>query len=149
MEKIKKLTIYIDGASRGNPGQASFGVAFCNDRGEVFKTYSEAIGKATNNQAEYQGLIFAMKKAKALFGKDKVKGMAIEIRSDSELLVNQMTGKYKIKEPGIQKTFLEAWNLSIDFNALSFKAIPREQNSKADDLANQALDAQSKNQQLI
>ncbi|MBM4177327.1 ribonuclease HI family protein, partial [Candidatus Gribaldobacteria bacterium] len=105
----QKIIIYIDGGSRGNPGPAAFACVFEN----LNKEYSQTIGKATNNEAEYQGLIFALKKAKALLGKEKIRQVVLEIKSDSELLVKQMQGKYKIKEPNIQKLFLEAWNLKI------------------------------------
>jgi len=140
-----KTIIYIDGGSRGNPGPSAFAVVFS----EIGKSYSEFIGTATNNEAEYSGLIFALKKAKALFGKGKAKQMELEIRSDSELLVKQMKGEYKIKEEGIQKLFLQAWNLKIDFGRVIFIAVPREQNKQADRLLNETLDAQGKKQSLF
>ncbi len=137
--------IYIDGGSRGNPGPSALGVFFQGQN----KKYGEFLGKKTNNEAEYGALIFALKKAKSLIGKEKVKKEKIEICSDSELLVKQMRGEYKIKNPGIQKLFLEAWNLRVEFKNLTFEAIPREKNTVADSLANQALDAESKTQTLI
>lgn len=146
---MNKLIIYIDGGSRGNPGLAGIGVLFLNEKQEILKQYSEFLGKKTNNEAEYLALIFAFKKIKALFGKDRVKSLEIEIRSDSELLVKQMKGEYKIKDPGIQKLFLEAWNLRIDFKNLKFYLISREQNKQTDKLVNQAIDLQSKTQKLF
>ncbi len=145
----QKITIYIDGASRGNPGPAAFGVVFVNAQGQAVKEYAQFIGKATNNEAEYQGLIFALKKAKALFGKEKVKTAPVQIYSDSQLLVSQMKGEYKIKNPEIQQLFLQAWNLRVEFKNLVFSFIPRQQNKKADQLANQALDQKEKNQPLF
>ena len=100
---FRKIIIYIDGGSRGNPGPAAFGVLICDDKGDVFKKYSQYLGETTNNEAEYQGLIFALKKARALFGKEKIKKIPIEIKSDSEFLIKQMKGEYKIKTPAIIK----------------------------------------------
>lgn len=137
--------IYIDGGSRGNPGPSALGAFFEGQN----KKYSEYLGKKTNNEAEYLALIFALKKTKSLIGKDNIKKEKIIIYSDSELLVKQMRGEYKIKNPGIQKLFLEAWNLKVEFKNLTFHSIPREKNTIADHLVNQALDAQTKNQTLI
>lgn len=144
-----KIIIYIDGGSRGNPGPAAFGVVFSNEKREILKKYSQYLGKATNNEAEYQGLIFALKKAKTLFGKEKVKNLPIEIRSDSELLIKQMRGEYKIKNPRIQPLFLQAWNLKIDFKSLKFSLIPREENREADRLVTQVLKSQTRTLKLL
>lgn len=130
----KKIIIYTDGASRGNPGPSATGVVIDG------KGYSEFIGEGTNNEAEYQAMVFALKKARALFGKKAIKEKEIEIRSDSELLIKQLSGEYKILEPRIQQLFLQAWNLRIDFGKVKFVLIPREENKEADRLANQALD---------
>lgn len=142
---MKKVIIYTDGASRGNPGEGGVGVVFCNEKGGILKKYSEYLGdKVTNNQAEYKAVIMALKKFKALFGKELAKKTDIEIRSDSELLVNQLNGKYKLNNPGIQDFFIEIWNLKIDFNSVKFKKIPREKNAEADKLANIAIDEENK-----
>ena len=146
---FQKVIIYIDGGSRNNPGPAAFGVVFTKENGEILKKYSQYIGEATNNEAEYQGLIFALKKAKALFGKERIKSLPIEVRSDSELLIKQMKGEYKIKNPKIQSLFLKAWNLKVDFKNLVFSLIPREMNKEADRLVNEALDTQTKSQKLF
>jgi len=137
---MKKIIIYIDGGSRGNPGPSALGALFLDEKGNILKKYSEFLGKKTNNEAEYEALIFALKKAKLLFGKKEVKNLDLEIKSDSELLVKQMNGEYKIKNPNIQQLFLLAWNLKIDFNKVRFFHIPREQNKEADALVNKALD---------
>jgi ribonuclease HI len=147
---MKKITIYIDGGSRGNPGPAGIGIAFCNEKGQCFKKYSEYLGEnITNNEAEYQALIFALKKFKALFGKELAKNTDIEIKSDSELLIKQVRGEYKILEPKIQSLFITVWNLRIDFKKIKFTLIPREKNKEADALANEALDNKDKNQKLL
>jgi ribonuclease HI len=147
---MKKIIIYTDGGSRGNPGKAAIGVVFCNEMGQKIKEFGEYLGdNLTNNDAEYQAVIFALKKFKAVFGKELAKVSELEIRSDSELLVNQMSGKYKIENEKIQKFFIEIWNLKIDFLEVKFKAIPREKNAEADKLVNQALDAQTTSQTLF
>ncbi len=147
---MKEIVIYTDGGSRGNPGKAAIGVVFCNEKGEIIKKFGEYLGdNLTNNDAEYQAVIFALKKFKSVFGKEMAKVAQVEVRSDSELLVNQMNGKYKLENEKIQKFFIEIWNLKIDFASVKFKAIPREKNKEADALVNQALDAQTSSQQLF
>ncbi len=145
----KKIIIFIDGGSRGNPGNSAIGVVFKDNNGRVIKEYSEFIGKKTNNQAEYEALIFALKKAKLIFGKNKIKEISFEIRSDSTLLVKQMKGEYKIKNKEIQELFLEAWNLKIDFPEISFLLVPREENKEADRMVNIALDKMESEQKLF
>lgn len=140
INKDMKYVIYTDGGSRGNPGPAAIGVVIANEKGETIKSYGETIEPTTNNEAEYQAVVFALKKIKALFGKEKIKDMEFEFRLDSELVVQQLNHKFKIKEPGLQPLFLEIWNSLIDFGQVIFKHIPREQNSEADSLVNQALD---------
>jgi len=148
INKMGKIIIYTDGGSRGNPGPAAIGVVICNEKGEEIKKYSEYIGEATNNEAEYRAVIFALKKVKQLFGKKKVRDLEIEINSDSELLVSQLRGLYKILEPRIGELFLKVWNLKIDFKNVIFNLIPRGRNKTADKLVNEALDNQTKIQRL-
>lgn len=134
-----KFTIHTDGGARGNPGPAGIGVVI-EGLAET-KKYSEYIGEATNNEAEYQAVIFALKKLKQLIGKEKAKSEAeVEIHLDSELLVSQLNGEYKIKEKRLQELFLDVWNLKQDFKKVLFKHISREDNRGADKLVNQALD---------
>ena len=134
-----KYIIHTDGGARGNPGPAAIGVVI-EGAGEI-KKYGEYIGEATNNEAEYQAVIFALKKLKQLIGKGKSKSEAeVEIHVDSELLASQLNGEYKIKEKNLQQLFLEVWNLKQDFKSVSFKNIPREKNRGADKMVNQALD---------
>lgn len=133
---MQKIIVYTDGGSRGNPGPSAVGVVL----GE--RKYSEYIGEGTNNEAEYKAVIFALKKVKALLGKKTTEAAEIEIRSDSELLVKQLNGEYKISEPRIQQLFIEIWNLKVDFGNVVFIQIPREQNKEADKLVNEALDRQ-------
>jgi ribonuclease HI len=145
---MKKIIIYIDGGSRENPGPAALGVVFCNEKKQPIKRYSHFLGEATNNEAEYQALVFALKKFKAVFGKKIAKHSEIEIRSDSQLLVKQMKGEYKILDEKLQKLFLEAWNLRLDFKRVSFRLVSREKNKEADRLVNEALDKQGRVRKL-
>ena len=146
---MKKIIIYTDGGSRGNPGPSATGFVFCNEKEQIIKNYSEYLGEATNNEAEYQAVISALKKFKALFGKKLAKNSEIELRSDSELLIKQLNGEYKILEPRIQQLFLAAWNLKLDFKKVKFKLISRQKNKAADRLVNEALDSQSQAQKLL
>lgn len=128
------ITIHTDGGSRGNPGPAAIGVVIGD------KQYAEEIGNATNNIAEYKAVIFALKKAKALFSKEKTQNATLQIKSDSELMVNQLNGKYKVKNKDIAALFVEIWNRKQDFSHVHFVYVPREQNKPADRLVNRALD---------
>ena len=130
------IYIYCDGASRGNPGPASIGVvAYRNSEStEVVFTISEKIGKETNNVAEWTALLFALQKCKELSEKD------IKIHLDSELVVRQMQGIYKTKNPELQKIKQQVDALRKDFSSIEFNHVPREKNKMADKLANQALD---------
>ena len=141
---MRKIIIYTDGGSRGNPGPGAVGVVFCNEKGEIFEKYSQYLGENfTNNEAEYQAVIFALKKFKSLFGKKLAKNSEIELRSDSELLIKQLRGEYKILEPKIQPLFIAVWNLKLDFKKVKFTHISREKNKEADRLVNEALDSNS------
>ncbi len=131
---MPKFIINTDGGSRGNPGNAAIGAVVGG------KEYGEYIGKTTNNVAEYKAVIFALKKAKALLGSKKAGETDIELRADSELLVRQMNGEYKIKNEELQPLFIEIWNSKQDFKSVTFRHVPREENKDADRMVNQALD---------
>lgn len=146
---MKKIIVYTDGGSRGNPGPSAFGVVICDEKGKTLKEYSETIGVRTNNEAEYEAVVFALKKVKALYGKKVLTETEVEVRSDSELLIKQLNGQFKILEPKIQELFLKAWNLKIDFDKIKFTSVGRERNQEADRLVNEALDGRGKNQTLF
>jgi len=147
---MKKIIIYTDGGSRGNPGPAASGAIFCNEKEEVIKKYSQHLGEnLTNNEAEYQAVIFALNKFKQVFGKKLALRSEIELRSDSELLIKQLNGEYKILEPKIQPLFLTVWNLRLDFKKVKFKLISREKNKEADSLVNEAFSEEIRIQKLI
>jgi len=146
MRPKKFLYVFTDGGAKGNPGPAAIGVVFKQLQGTreiTYKEYAQTIGECTNNEAEYQAIIFALKKAKALFGKEKIKKMEVEFRLDSELLVNQLSGHYRIDEDKLKLLFVDVWNLRLDFGSVFFNYIPREKNKQADRLLNQALDQES------
>lgn len=134
-----KIVIYTDGGSRGNPGPAAIGVILTDEKGKVLKEYAEKIGRATNNEAEYEAVIFALQKAKLLFGKRKIKDMEIEVKMDSEFVAKQLNGKYKILDRNIEQLFLKTWNLKVEFGNVKFTYILRNKNIEADKLVNQAL----------
>lgn len=137
---MTKYIIHTDGGSRGNPGDAAIGVVIHDASSGLSKEYGEYIGRATNNEAEYQAVIFALKKLKQLVGHKKIEQARVEVNVDSELLERQINGHYKIVEPGIQKLFLELWNLKLDFPEIKFKHVRREKNHAADRMVNAALD---------
>lgn len=139
MAKEEKIIVYTDGGSRGNPGPSGIGVVIANGRGKAIKKYSRVIGNRTNNEAEYEAVIFALQKIKHLFGKQKARDLNIEVLMDSELVARQLGGKYKIIEEKLFPLFIKVWNLRMDLRKISFGEIPREKNKEADRLANEAM----------
>ena len=123
-----------DGASRGNPGHAAIGVVASAPDGRVIERINRYIGRATNNFAEYSAVIAALELAAKLSMK------RIEIRTDSELVVRQMTGRYRVKSPNLKGLWEKAIRMSIYFDECVFKHVPRTENTEADRLANVALD---------
>jgi len=133
-----KIVVHTDGGSRGNPGPAAIGVVIGG------KEYGEYLGVTTNNQAEYQAVIFALKKMKQILGKKKTKETEVLFKVDSELVVKQLNGKYKILEPELQPHFLEIWNARLDFGKIEFEHVPREENKIADKIVNHVLDQEKR-----
>lgn len=129
-----KLVSFSDGGARGNPGPAAIGVVIKDISGTVLKRIKQTIGETTNNQAEYKALLCAINESLALGAEELL------CHLDSELVVKQMQGKYKIKEPGLQLLAAEALKLTSKFKKIEFKHVRREQNADADKLVNQALD---------
>lgn len=127
------LKIYTDGASKGNPGRASIGVSVLKDNQEVL-TVSEAIGVQTNNFAEYTALIRALEVLSKQY-----KGESIEVYADSELMIKQLKGVYKVKNENIKPLYAQIQKLLPHFSSISFTHIRREFNGRADELANLAL----------
>jgi ribonuclease HI len=129
----KHLEIYTDGGARGNPGPAGIGVAIWEGNNLV-ETHAKYIGEATNNQAEYQAVILGLEQAK------RMKAGELDFYLDSELAVNQLNRKFKIKDAQLGLLFVKAWNLMVGFKKVTFTHIPREQNKGADSLVNKAID---------
>lgn len=150
---MNKFLVHTDGGSRGNPGPAAIGVVIEGHftRQDLVnqvlpgnrKEYGEFIGATTNNDAEYQAVIFALKKVKQLVGNANAKKSHIVFYMDSELIMKQLNHEYKVKEENIQKLFLEVHNLQLDFGKVEFRHILRGKNVEADKLVNQVLDRES------
>jgi ribonuclease HI len=141
-EIADKIIIHTDGGSRGNPGKAAIGVVI-DGIGAELKEYGEFIGETTNNVAEYQAVIFALKKTRQLAGREALENTHVEVYVDSELICRQLRGEYKVENKEMQSLFMEVWNLKFDFSHLSFHEVPREKNVLADRLVNACLDKQS------
>ena len=124
----------IDGGSRGNPGPASYGVVIRDPRGEIVARLKKYIGRSTNNVAEYYGLIAALDYAQS----NNIRALRIE--SDSELMVKQMRGQYKVKSADLKPLFERAKKMSQTFSTFRIEHVYREQNKEADALANEAMD---------
>ncbi len=131
---MKKLVIYTDGASRGNPGHAGIGIVMKDENEKIVKEISDYIGETTNNIAEYTALVTALKTALEIYSED------VEVISDSELMVKQINGEYKVKNQGIKPLFEEATRLIKQFKSFSIRHVKREFNKEADELANIGID---------
>ena len=130
-----RLIVNVDGGARGNPGPAAIGVVVRDDDGEVIADAAEPIGTATNNVAEYRALIRGIEMAAEHGATELV------LRGDSELVVKQIRGEYRVKDAGLKPLHAEARSKLSAFSAWKFEHVRREQNAEADALVNQALDA--------
>jgi len=131
--KSKKVYLYIDGGSRGNPGPAGIGVVIMDVSNRKLKELYKYIGEATNNVAEYSALIYGLEEVRALAAEEAV------IHMDSELVVRQISGIYKVKSPDIKPLFEKATELLKGFSSFEIKHIERAKNKDADKLANKAM----------
>jgi len=132
---LKSINIFIDGASRGNPGPSGIGIVFYDEQNSVIKKLFKFIGNATNNVAEYSALVYAMQEA-LIDRYDEVR-----IKSDSELLTKQLTGEYKVKNDNLRPYYDLFQHISKGFSKIEVISIDRECNSLADKLANKAIDS--------
>jgi ribonuclease HI len=132
---LKSINIFIDGASRGNPGPSGIGIVFCDDQNNIVKKLFKFIGNATNNVAEYSALIYAMQEALIDRYND------VKIKSDSELLTKQLTGEYKVKNDNLRPYYDMFQHIARGFDNIEIISINRENNSIADKLANKAIDS--------
>ncbi len=129
------VRLFTDGGARGNPGPAAYAYVLEREDGEVLASEGRAIGIATNNIAEYSGLVEGLRKAIEL-------GLThVELVSDSELMVKQMRGEYRVKNEGLKELYLEASRLARTVGTVEYRHVRREQNKLADQLVNDALDA--------
>ncbi|HAM24820.1 MAG TPA: hypothetical protein DCM51_04600 [Actinobacteria bacterium] len=136
MPPARRFVIEADGGSRGNPGQAAYGAVVMDaDTGEVVVSRAEAIGHASNNVAEYSGLIAGLEAVR-----DLDPSALVRVRMDSKLVVEQMSGRWKIKHPDMRTLALRARDV-LPADQVSYEWIPREQNTRADALLNAVLDA--------
>src|SRR3989344_4106417 len=129
-----KIIINTDGGARGNPGPAGIGAVIADGTGKIISRHKKYIGETTNNSAEYQALILALTEAIQHGAAD------LEVRMDSELIVKQMQGLYKIKEPQLKVFAAEVLKLIKNFQAVNFVHVRREKNQEADKLVNKAID---------
>ena len=130
-----RVTLHCDGGSRGNPGPAAVGVVITDSSGEVIGEVSQAIGVATNNTAEYEAVIRGLARAGELGATE------VDLVGDSELVAKQITGQYKVKHPDMKPLHASVKQALLQFSEWTIKTVPRAQNSDADALVNQALDA--------
>lgn len=133
----RHLTMYIDGAARGNPGRAGIGIVCLDERGKILKEYNEYIGEQTNNAAEYRALLTALEMAKGMGA------LSVSVITDSELLAKQMNGSYRVKNSQLLKYYLEAEALLKSMEKFEIGHVPRRENRRADRLANLAIDKQN------
>ncbi len=139
MAESSRLTVvaYADGASRGNPGPSSYGIVVYDESGVELHTGCRALGHGTNNQAEYEGAIAALEAALDLRATD------ITLRMDSQLIVRQLEGRYRVKNSKLIPLFKRLVELRARFARITVEHVPREENKVADALANEALDQRS------
>lgn len=137
-ENLDEVMVWTDGGARGNPGPAGYGVVVTDRDGAVLAELSEGIGWATNNVAEYQGVIAGLRQAGSL-GARKVL-----VRADSLLVVNQQLGRWKVRNQGLRPLADEVRRLARGFERVTWQHVPRERNRRADALANRAMDAQGR-----
>jgi ribonuclease HI len=134
---MTKVVVHVDGGARGNPGPAAAGAVVSTPAGDVLDETSEALGVATNNVAEYRGLLLGLQRARELGATE------VEVVNDSELVAKQVNGVYKVKHPDMKPLHAAALQALAAFDRWSIRSVPRAQNAAADALVNQALDARS------
>ena len=135
-----KIVVYSDGGARGNPGPAGAGVYIEDGDGNVVKKIAKFLGKRTNNWAEYEAVILGLEALRRLFG-EKLMSMDIELRMDSELVVRQLTGVYKVKNQDLALQYMKINNLRAQhFPRIKIIHVPREKKKEADRMANKAMD---------
>jgi ribonuclease HI len=130
----RRLRVFSDGASRGNPGPAGAGAVIEDEQGNALERLGRFLGRQTNNVAEYEGLLLGLRRAHELGARE------VEVRADSELLIRQLQGRYRVKNPGLQRLHAEAMALLKGFSHVGLSHVPREENGAADEMSNRAID---------
>jgi ribonuclease HI len=130
-----KVVVHVDGGARGNPGPAAAAAVVSTPDGEILDEASELLGVASNNVAEYRGLLLGLARARALGATE------VEVVNDSELIAKQVNGEYKVKHAAMRPLYLDAMAALREFDSWSIRSVPRAQNAEADALVNQALDS--------
>jgi ribonuclease HI len=133
---VLKVVLHVDGGARGNPGPAAIGVVISTPEGRLLEEVAERVGVATNNVAEYRALLRGLERARALGAAE------LEIVGDSELVARQLTGAYKVKHPAMRPLYEQAMSALRGFDGWRIRTVPRAENARADELVNQALDAE-------
>lgn len=136
--RVDEVVVWTDGGARGNPGPAGYGVVVTDRDGTVLAQLSEGIGWATNNVAEYQGVLAGLRQARSLGAR------RVLVRADSLLVVNQQLGRWKVRNQGLRPLADEVRRLAKGFDRVTWQHVPRERNRRADALANRAMDAQGR-----
>ena len=129
-----KVVVHVDGGARGNPGPAAAAAVVSDEHGETLDEAAVTLGEATNNVAEYRGLLLGLERAKALGATE------VEVVGDSELVAKQIGGTYKVKHPAMKPLYQEAMAALRGFEKWVVRTVPREHNARADELVNEALD---------
>ena len=133
--KVNRVIIHADGASLGNPGPSAIGATIKDEQGKLIARISQRIGRATNNQAEYKAIIAALEQATRLGAKQ------VDVSSDSQLVVRQINGEYRVKKAALKPLYQQVKKLQSLLDSFTITHIPRQQNQEADNLANMALRA--------
>jgi len=133
----ERLVVHVDGGARGNPGPAAIAAVLTDADGIVVDEQAETIGHATNNVAEYRALLLGIERARALGGRE------LELVGDSELIVKQVRGEYRVKDASLRELHSQVKAALADLDRWSIRNVPREENAHADRLVNEALDARS------
>jgi ribonuclease HI len=134
VQSLRRVFVFSDGAARGNPGPAGAGAVIKDAEGKLIDKFGKWLGKATNNVAEYKGLLLGLHEAQKLGARE------VEVRADSELMIRQLKGKYAVKNEGLKPLHNEAMALLASFGKWNAEHIPREENGLADEMSNRAID---------
>lgn len=134
----KKVNLYTDGGARGNPGPAAAGIVIKDEKNDLIESSGKYLGELTNNQAEYQALIFGLSEVK------KTGASEVNVFMDSQLIVNQLNHKFKVKDKDLASLFVKVWNLTLAFKKVSWQHITRDKNKLADFEVNKALNRAGK-----